>query len=239
MAEHPCSLIDGLVFYSQFSELAPHQIVLVTIGIAVLLLGVWSVSAVKADTGEGGVQLGSWADEADLTDDEEEASPIWSEAFTDEPGGDGLDHSNSSALATQEDVARTPPLSPLVSPRRRRSSGYQARYGTLIPELAPPGMPAGFSIGFNTSSPGFALRRHHHHHEHANSDGEALGRQIRSSSEPRTGKRASSLDGGTRSAEARLASSLTQSTDGSGRSSLPSGLLSSSPEDVPNPKSRS
>jgi len=37
------------------------------------------------------------------------------------------------------------------------------RYGTLIPELAPPGLPTGFSIGFNTSSPGFAIRSIHGH----------------------------------------------------------------------------
>lgn len=155
----------------------------------------WSVSAIRPDTGEGGVQLGSWADEADLTDEEDDESPLLSESFTDEPEEDPSDQVEGSALALQSDAIPTPPLSPLASPRRRCSSGYQARYGTLIPELAPPGLPAGFSIGFNTSSPGFALRRHHYH-EHANSDGDALGRQIRSHSPSSSAKRSASLDGG-------------------------------------------
>lgn len=210
-----------------------------TIGIAVLLVGVWSVSAIRPDTGEGGVQLGSWADEADSSDEEEDNSPLWSESLTDEPAQESPEqHHDGSALALQADAACTPPLSPVTSPRRRRSSGYQARYGTLIPELAPPGLPAGFSIGFNTSSPGFALRRHHNH-EHASSDGEALGRQIRSHSESRTGKRASSLDGRAASLEVPLAFSLTHDADSSLDVAARTTTRSDDPGgDVPNPKPR-
>jgi len=194
------SYVDGLVFYSQFSELAPHQIALVTIGIAVLLVGVWSVSAIESETGEGGVHLGSWADEADCSADEDEASPIWTESFTDEPSGDEIsllvDGYGDEMPSSPRSATYTPPLSPsiAVSSRRRRSSGYQARYGTLLPELAPPGVPAGFSIGFNTSSPGFTLRTHHQLHEHTNSDGDVFGTRSRSPAQERSGKRAVSPD---------------------------------------------
>lgn len=64
------------------------------------------------------------------------------------------------------------PLSPTIDRfrpyhhRRRRSSTHQPRFGTLIPEFAPQGVPAGFSIGLNTSSPGFVLRGSHHHAHH-------------------------------------------------------------------------
>lgn len=63
---------DGLVFYSQFSELATVQIILVSLGIAVLLFGVWSVSAIEPATGRGGVEVGIWADESVSCDEEEE-----------------------------------------------------------------------------------------------------------------------------------------------------------------------
>ncbi|KAJ9091054.1 hypothetical protein QFC19_009291, partial [Naganishia cerealis] len=57
------SIFDGLVFYSQFSELSRVQVALVTVGIIVLLVGVWSVSAIEPITGESGVHLGTWVDD--------------------------------------------------------------------------------------------------------------------------------------------------------------------------------
>jgi hypothetical protein len=62
----------------------------------------------------------------------------------------------------------TSPLSPYSPTARRfrsdlgRRASIQARFGTLIPELAPAGVPAGFAIGLNTSSPGFVLRSVEH-----------------------------------------------------------------------------
>jgi hypothetical protein len=215
--------VDGLVFYSQFSELAPHQIALVTIGIAVLLVGVWSVSAIEPETGEGGVHLGSWADEADCSADEDESSPTWTESFTDEPSGDEaslfvIGHGDEVPSSSRS-APYTPPLSPslAVSSRRRRSSGYQARYGTLLPELAPPGVPAGFSIGFNTSSPGFTLRTHHQLHEHTNSDGDVFRTRSRSPAQERSGKRAMSLDLGTASSDLNAGVETTSATSSEDR----------------------
>jgi hypothetical protein len=165
------------------------------------------VSAIEPKTGEGGVHLGSWADEAECSAEEDEASPTWTDSFTDEPSGDGssvfIGGVGDEVPSSPRSAIYTPPLSPslAISSRRRRSSGYQARYGTLLPELAPPGLPAGFSIGFNTSSPGFTLRTHHQSHEHTNSDGDVFGTRGRNLSEDRGGKRAMSLDLGTQASD--------------------------------------
>lgn len=143
----------------------------------VLLIGVWSVSAIEPATGEGGVHLGSWADE--ISEDECNISDEHRLPFSDEPDQINLrgDSAVDSAPATPQlsdqgafgsgswpKLPRNHPVSPLPShlladPPRRHS--MHTRYGTLIPELAPPGLPAGFSIGFNTSSPGFAIRSIH------------------------------------------------------------------------------
>ncbi|KAJ9103938.1 hypothetical protein QFC21_002401 [Naganishia friedmannii] len=171
-------MTDGLVFYSQFSELSRLQVSLVTVGILVLLVGVWSVSAVEPISGESGVHLGTWAD--DLSEDGKVVSEEDRLPFTDEP----------EILLPSDSAVDSAPGTPIppdqgslnggtwpLGPRNRRSFAHppylqgeplrrhsaHTRYGTLIPELAPPGLPTGFSIGFNTSSPGFALRSIHAH----------------------------------------------------------------------------
>ncbi|WVQ99497.1 hypothetical protein IAU59_006632 [Kwoniella sp. CBS 9459] len=54
------SIFDGLVFYDQFDLLRTYQIVLVSLGVAILLLGVWVVSAVQPDAG---VDVGNWVED--------------------------------------------------------------------------------------------------------------------------------------------------------------------------------
>lgn len=169
---------DGLVFYSQFSELSRLQISLVTCGIVVLLIGVWSVSAIEPSTGESGVHLGTWAD--DISDTECNISEENRIPFTDEPvslmaGESAVEsapatpvlreqgqfgHSTGPKSARHQLASALPP-NLQEDPVRRHS--MHTRYGTLIPELVPPGLPTGFSIGFNTSSPGFAIRSVHGH----------------------------------------------------------------------------
>jgi len=58
--------LDGLVFYDQFGRLRPHQIALVFVGVVVLFLGVWVVSAIQP-TGQGGVDVGTWVEEDEET----------------------------------------------------------------------------------------------------------------------------------------------------------------------------
>lgn len=130
------SIFDGLVFYDQFGRLSAHQIVLVTLGTAVLLVGVWAVSNAQPE----GVEVGTFADE-------------WEEeALCDEP-----------ECTEHEELVRSPDgahggvspyggaYDPPPSPTHRRRS----RYGTLHEYQR---APAGFAFGIGAASPGFALR---------------------------------------------------------------------------------
>lgn len=112
------SIFDGLVFYDQFGRLSAHQIVLVTLGTAVLLVGVWAVSNAQPE----GVEVGTFADE-------------WEEeALCDEP-----------ECTEHEELVRSPETyvyDPPPSPTHRRRS----RYGTLHEyQRAPAGF--AFGIG--------------------------------------------------------------------------------------------
>ncbi len=139
----------------------PHQIALVSVGIAFLLIGVYLVSAVNPTTGESGIEVRDWAEEPLLSEDEREEEVNYGLGYSDEP------EENNPASAVGETSPASPasvssPHSPTPGgrpPHRRTISASTTRFGTLIPELAPPmGVPMGFSIGLNTSSPGFVLR---------------------------------------------------------------------------------
>lgn len=124
------SIFDGLVFYDQLGRLSPHQIVLVTLGTAVLLVGVWAVSSAQPE----GVELGTFADE-------------WEEeALCDEPECTEHEELVRSPTGANYDAAPCP-----ASPTHRRRS----RYGTLREYQR---APAGFAFGIGAASPGFALR---------------------------------------------------------------------------------
>ncbi len=204
LAQHKLICVsDGLVFYDQFSRLATHQIVLVSLGVAFLLLGVWLCPPCSrqvtrhrcGNLGRGGRRgghlprrrgtcLGGGHVEEpegytrDLTDEERAAmgdrSPLLPSIKTGDPLGTETTspawqsplspsrshHPQPPPLATNGHAPFTPPLSSLsgsgalVSPTRLR----RPRYGTLIPDLAPPGAPTGFSIGLGAASPGFVIR---------------------------------------------------------------------------------
>jgi hypothetical protein len=55
------SIVNGLVYFDQFSLIPPAFLGLVTLGIFVLLCGVWVVSI---QSGGGGVDIGTWNEEA-------------------------------------------------------------------------------------------------------------------------------------------------------------------------------
>ncbi|OCH96139.1 hypothetical protein OBBRIDRAFT_365605 [Obba rivulosa] len=58
------SILNGLVYFDQFSSLSALQLWMVILGITILLTGVWVVSF--PSTG-GGVDIGSWTKEGDLS----------------------------------------------------------------------------------------------------------------------------------------------------------------------------
>ena len=162
--------IDGLVFYDQFGRLAPYQMALVSIGVAILLLGVWVVSLIQP-TGQGGVDVGTWVEEDQVEcDDMATNTDSWTFLGGDHfAGPDNLGEqvgsgSSPAAATMPHDRARSrwslsptttsSPMSPLSPTRRHRMT----RYGTLVPDYAYGGAPTGFSIGLGAASPGFVLR---------------------------------------------------------------------------------
>jgi hypothetical protein len=97
--------LDGLVFYDQFGRLAPHQITLVSLGVALLLLGVWVVSALQP-TGQGGVDVGTWVEEDAICMEDEltaaEDATLFGGDHTDEPGEyDAHEHEQYEGLGVR------------------------------------------------------------------------------------------------------------------------------------------
>lgn len=147
---------DGLVFYDQFSLLSPLQISLVSLGVAVLLIGVWVVSAIQP-TGQGGVEVGTWVEDAsscDTSEIDENDAPLLDGTLVEEPveSPDRLIHDEEAIWSP------TSPMSPTATARRRH---HGPRYGTLMGSMdLGHGVPMpGFSIGLGAASPGFVLRR--------------------------------------------------------------------------------
>lgn len=64
------SIVNGLVYFDQFSYLSPLQLSLMSLGMVILLGGVWIVSSFA---GLGGVDVGTWQ-EGDAVLDDESAS---------------------------------------------------------------------------------------------------------------------------------------------------------------------
>ncbi|KAK8864595.1 hypothetical protein IAR55_001845 [Kwoniella newhampshirensis] len=148
------SIFDGLVFYDQFGRLATYQIVLVSLGVAILLLGVWVVSAIQPE----GVEVGTWLEDEDESDEEMddelepgEGATLLGGDTSVEPGplsptGAGpLDHS------MEESMSRSNP------PNRSNSTSGN-------PETPPAFHRAVFSNPGSPSSPLSPRTRHHHRH---------------------------------------------------------------------------
>jgi magnesium transporter len=149
------SIVNGLIYFDQVSLLPVSHLLLVTVGIIVLLGGVWAVSLQAVD-------VGTWtsSDDVDITVVEDgvtnetplpECEPTLTQAVPQE-----CEHTRSRA----ETVASPPPRSPL-SPRRHALHHLprQSSLGGTIPVGSPPSaVPApGFSIGLSPASPGFVI----------------------------------------------------------------------------------
>lgn len=151
------SIVNGLIYFDQVSLLPTSHLLLVTLGIVILLGGVWAVSLQA-------VNVGTWtssddvdvsliedeiADETDLP--ESNTTPTYPV-----PSSPEREHARSQS----ETAVSSPPQSPL-SPRRRAHHHLpgQISHGVAIPSCSPPSaVPApGFSIGLSPVSPGFAI----------------------------------------------------------------------------------
>ncbi|KAB5589790.1 hypothetical protein CTheo_6768 [Ceratobasidium theobromae] len=162
------SIINGLVYFDQISELTGLQLGLVSFGIVVLLGGVWAVSVQEG----GGIKEGAWVEE-DGDDADVERTGAFGHTFSGsehslEPILDSTrplaisrqpvnDSPRDSSLDAPASPIRTAPLSPVggSSPRLhirtgsldtssppvspQRRSHPRPRYGTLLGAEAPAG----------------------------------------------------------------------------------------------------
>ncbi|WWC69985.1 uncharacterized protein I206_103929 [Kwoniella pini CBS 10737] len=177
------SIFDGLVFYDQFSKLSTLKIIIVSLGVAILLLGVWVVSAIQPDSA---VDIGTWVEEESDTESlltfegnedvissnhnlnhehVDPLSPSTSQFPNQIQDGNLISSPTISELGFNRSIFTSPnpnsnstPTSPMSpNTRRKHHHHHRMRYGSLVSDL-PTGAPTGFSIGLGASSPGFALR---------------------------------------------------------------------------------
>ncbi|ESK88876.1 duf803 domain-containing protein [Moniliophthora roreri MCA 2997] len=66
------SIVNGLVYFDQFSLISPLHLCLVALGIVVLLAGVWVVSI---QAGGGTVDVSNWNSDAELSEEEASSTP--------------------------------------------------------------------------------------------------------------------------------------------------------------------
>lgn len=150
------SIFNGLMYYDQWSRLTPLQDGLMSLGIAVLLGGVWIVS-IKSPAEE----ITEDIDMDECSSDEESAflssrrrssrHSLDAEAGEDYDIGDDEENEETTA-DTQLHKEET-----FGDLKTRIASLYQA----FLTDQAGP--PRGFSIGISASSPGFAIRPQSHH----------------------------------------------------------------------------
>jgi magnesium transporter len=156
------SILNGLVYFDQFSVIAAFHLTLVFVGIIILLGGVWIVSI---HSGGGGVDIGTTFDEVSQAEDE-----VWG---------------TQSEAHIVESVDTEAPLSPISTvtcplpaeagtslatrlPGHGRHATYDSNYsrrrrpshsGPLSPPINAVASlaGAGFQIGLSPASPGFSI----------------------------------------------------------------------------------
>ncbi|KAI0321340.1 hypothetical protein OF83DRAFT_1198753 [Amylostereum chailletii] len=163
------SIINGLVYFDQFSLIAPLHLCLVALGIVILLGGVWAVSFQAVD-------VGMWngeGDEESVLDEEiivEPIAPLILESTpprSSTPPSDedtfGSPSTHRGRVMEREASPETPNLSMILgsssqqgtlSPQDRHRA---RRRHTLISDHSSPPPTPGFSIGLSPVSPGFSL----------------------------------------------------------------------------------
>lgn len=125
------------MYYNQWRQLSPLQDGLMSLGIAVLLAGVWVVSIKSSDEPREG-------DNIDMTDTEEEEDGL-------------LSREDDEDAYEVDDDDRSPEEETFGDLKGRIAHLYQA---FLLDQAGPP---RGFSVGISAASPGFAIRPSGHH----------------------------------------------------------------------------
>ncbi|TFK57080.1 hypothetical protein OE88DRAFT_1715847 [Heliocybe sulcata] len=165
------SIINGLMYYDQFSLLSTLKLCLVSLGIVILLAGVWVVSVYA---GAGGVDVGPWHEDEEEDEDLQDID-ITTEPYTDEPRSLLGEPTAQEPEAEADPRAQTLELHPehlrsqtdtrvlspsmFMSPRRsRRMTHSPASPDTMHPHPISPPLPMpSFSIGLSPVSPGFTV----------------------------------------------------------------------------------
>ncbi|KAL5518946.1 hypothetical protein ACEPAH_629 [Sanghuangporus vaninii] len=181
------SIVNGLVYFDQFSLLSPLQLSLVSLGMVILLGGVWIVSF---QAGSGRVDIGTWQEgDEDIEEEEDEEdgvsirppegyhSPLLAPSGLQSALSDsGMHHATPFSPHTitfptspdsteherqrsEGDLSQSLTLSPTTS-RVRTSPQHQRRRPHRFSILQPSDatMPGGsISIGLSPASPGFAI----------------------------------------------------------------------------------
>jgi magnesium transporter len=180
------SIVNGLVYFDQFSLLPWNHLALVGLGIVILLGGVWIVSF---NSGGGGVNVGTWRDEdgdeveGDSSDTCEEVSPATrgrsarntilfersaisesdvSHYFTDSQppvlSPPGPTNHIQDYMSLSQDIDERPNLRIRTGVQRRRQTNELRSPVQAHHHLSvlSPQLPA-FSIGISPASPGFVV----------------------------------------------------------------------------------
>ncbi|KAH8997294.1 hypothetical protein EDB92DRAFT_2030276, partial [Lactarius akahatsu] len=154
------SIVNGLVYFDQVSLLPTANILLVTVGILILLGGVWAVSLQA-------VNVGTWSGEDDDVDvalldggaTEGECIPATTESEVGPTSSESPERDRVRSHTDVSESAMSPPQSPSIPRRRSHHHAGQSALGVATPVSSPP-VPVptpGFSIGLSPVSPGFAL----------------------------------------------------------------------------------
>jgi len=169
------SIVNSLVYFDQFGMLSTLKLLLVSLGMVILLGGVWIVSFQAG--GGGGVDIGSWEEVDEDLDDEASETGVETNAAISEPFAprrlasavsESEVHSQlsppprSSITFPSETIRGGQPPSPTTtrSPSTRRTrysllGQHPSEHGSGPSTLNVPA--GGFSIGLSPVSPGFAI----------------------------------------------------------------------------------
>lgn len=77
------SIINGLVYFDQFSALSTLNLLLVMLGMIILLAGVWVVSFPPG--GNRGIDVGTWGEPEEIQMDQSDTGEDFNEPYEDEP----------------------------------------------------------------------------------------------------------------------------------------------------------
>lgn len=146
------SIINGLVYFDQFSLLSTSHLLLVILGIFILLAGVWIVSF--PPSGSQGIDVGTWDEE--LSDDEEvhedEPLPMAASVYAHdeeigmgriahsrEPSvvGRGVLHLDTGARASETEPSPPSPRGRASRTRRQTDSALLSSQYGAAPPLSP------------------------------------------------------------------------------------------------------